>query len=75
MNTICPCFCCGKQISYVQDIFLAIDEGIEIQFFGGYGSAFDLSEMIIWICDQCLKEKEERVFVVHEDVTFNYEKE
>ena len=76
MYTPCPCFSCGKQISYCQDIFLATDDANEIQIQGGYGSRFDLSIMIIWICDDCIEQRmEERVFMVNEDVTYDYELE
>lgn len=73
MYTPCPCFCCGKQISYIQDIGLAVDGAIDITIYGGYGSIFDLSIMKIWICDDCIEERmEERVVMENEDVTMDY---
>ena len=73
MYTPCPCFSCGKQISYIQDIGLSVNGAIDIQVYGGYGSVFDLSIMQIWICDDCIKERmEERVFMINEDVTNDY---
>lgn len=73
MYTPCPCFSCGKQISYIQDIGLAVDGAIDITIYGGYGSMFDLAIMKIWICDDCIEERmEERVVMVIEDVTDDY---
>jgi hypothetical protein len=29
--------------------------------------------MIIWICDECIEQKmEERVFMINEDITYDY---
>jgi len=43
---------------------------------GGYGSKFDLSQMLIWICDECIEEKmEERVFIINKDITDDYRME
>lgn len=81
MNTVCPCFSCGKQISYMQTSniktdFALVEDAIEIDIYGSYGSIFDLSHMKIWICDDCIKEKmKERIFMVNEDVNDDYEME
>lgn len=76
MYTPCPCFSCGNQIAYCKDFTSTIDGGIEIDFFGMYGSEYDLSEMIIWICDQCIEQKmEERIFMINEDVTREFKME
>lgn len=74
MNTICPCFSCGKQISYMwsqhQDHDLKmVEDAIEIDIYGSYGSRFDLSQIRIWICDDCLEQKSDRTVVIAEDVT------
>ena len=74
MYTFCPCFSCGKQIKHNK----FLNDAIEIDVFGQYGSKYDLSHMIIWICDNCIEEKmEERVFMINEDVNteFNMEEE
>lgn len=70
MYTVCPCFVCGKQISYLKGIPSLIDEGVEILIQGSYGSIFDLTEMIIWICDYCLRTREDKIFMVNEDTTY-----
>jgi hypothetical protein len=70
MVTVCPCFSCGKQITYLTFKKSSLmDEG-------GYGSKFDLAQMLIWICDECIEEKmEERVFIINEDITDDYRME
>jgi hypothetical protein len=76
MYTPCPCFSCGKQISYCGKSLTNVNDAIEIDLDANYGSRFDLSIMTIWICDDCIEQNmEERVFVVVEDVTYNYEME
>lgn len=73
MYTPCPCFSCGKQISYLiygkSNEFILVEDAVEIDAYGAYGSSFDLSHMKIWICDECFKEKSDRAFVIREDVT------
>lgn len=81
MNTICPCFSCGKQISYmktnnIKTDFALVEDAIEIDIYGSYGSIFDLSHMKIWICDDCIQEKmNERIVMINEDVNSSYEME
>jgi hypothetical protein len=49
------------------------EDAIEVLIEGGYGSKFDLSQMLIWICDECIEQKmKERVFMINEDVTNDY---
>lgn len=74
MNTICPCFSCGKQISYImwskQDTpdLMLVENAVEVNVYGSYGSRFDLAHIKIWICDDCLEEKSDRTVMVMEDV-------
>lgn len=78
MYTPCPCFSCGKQISYMwsqskDTDFVLVEDAIEIDIYGSYGSRFDLAHMKIWICDDCIQEKmKEKVFMVNEDVNDDY---
>jgi hypothetical protein len=78
MYTPCPCFSCGKQITYMwsqnQNIdLMLVEDAIETDIYGSYGSRFDLAHIKIWICDDCIEEKmEERVFMVNEDVNDDY---
>jgi hypothetical protein len=83
MYAPCPCFSCGKQIEYTVHLLRSrygesrtvfeLDFAIEVTLQGSYGSRYDLTEMVIWICDDCIDEKiEERVFMINEDVTDNY---
>lgn len=79
MVTVCPCFSCGKQINYLtfgKSSLMNLDGAIEIDVEGQYGSKFDLAEMIIWICDECIEEKmKERVIMINSDVSYSYEEE
>lgn len=76
MYTPCPCFSCGKQIIYCGKSLTNVNDAVEIHLDPNYGSRFDLSLMTIWICDDCIEQKmEERVFMVVEDVTHDYEME
>ena len=79
MVTVCPCFSCGKQITYLtfkKSSLMDVNDAIEILVKGGYGSKFDLSQMLIWICDECIEEKmEERVFIINKDITDDYRME
>jgi hypothetical protein len=77
MYTPCPCFSCGEHIDYLtfrgKNTSMGIDGAIQIIVEGSYGSKFDLSQMIIWICDECIEQKmEERVFMINEDITYDY---
>ena len=78
MYTPCPCFSCGKQISYMwsqskDTDFVLVEDAIEIDIYGSYGSRFDLAHMKIWICDHCIQYgMKERVFMVNEDVNDDY---
>lgn len=73
MNAICPCFSCGKQISYmwsqhVDSNLMMVEDAVEIDVYGSYGSRFDLSHIRIWICDDCLEQKSDWTVVIAEDV-------
>ena len=76
MVTVCPCFSCGKQLTYLtfkKSSLMEIDGAIEVVVEGGYGSKFDLAQMLIWICDECIEQKmKERVFMINEDITNDY---
>jgi hypothetical protein len=83
MYTPCPCFSCGKQIEHTIDlislrdgsirVLFQLDFAIEVTLQGSYGSRYDLTEMVIWICDDCIDKKmEERVFMINEDVSNDY---
>lgn len=53
-----------------------LDGAIEVVIEGGYGSKFDLAQMLIWICDECIEEKmKERVIMINLDVNYSYKKE
>jgi hypothetical protein len=79
MVTVCPCFSCGKQLDYLtfgKNSLMEIDGAIEVVVEGGYGSKFDLAQMLIWICDECIEQKmKERVFMINEDIDYSYEQE
>lgn len=79
MVTVCPCFSCGKQINYLtfeKSFLMNLDGAIEVVIEGGYGSKFDLAQMLIWICDECIEEKmKERVIMINLDVNYSYKKE
>ena len=79
MVNVCPCFSCGKQISYLtfgKSSLMNLDGAIEVVVEGEYGSKFDLAQMLIWICDECIEEKmKERVIMVNSDVSYSYEEE
>lgn len=81
MYTPCPCFSCGKQISYMwshmkDTNLILVEDAIEIDIYGSYGSRFDLAHMKIWICDDCIEEKmQEKVVMINADVNDDYEME
>jgi len=76
MIAVCPCFSCGKHIDYLtfgKSSLMSVEGAIEVLVEGGYGSKFDLSQMLIWICDECIEQKmKERVFMINEDITNDY---
>ncbi len=83
MYAPCPCFSCGKQIEYTTNlirlrdssirVLFELDSAIEVAVQGSYGSKYDLTDMMIWICDDCIDQKiEKRVFMINEDVSQNY---
>lgn len=77
MYTPCPCFVCENQISYMEadNNLTLLDGAVEVDILGSYGSIHDLSQMIIWICDECIKAKKEKIFMVNEDYSNDYEME
>ena len=74
MNTPCPCFICSKQINYLEEdkTLTLLDGAVEVELIGSYGSIYDITKMLIWICDECIEERESKTFMVNADLLDDY---
>ncbi|SLG71534.1 hypothetical protein [Mycobacteroides abscessus] len=66
-NALLPCFKCGKVLPTILNEVNQPSEGTEFRTYGHYGStfwdSFDGTELILNICDVCLREHVNRLAI------------